>query len=290
MKIAFLSACLACAGLGGKLQASAGHLQDTSQESEQLWNIFVNLETEDHASLQKRLANLLLVLHPAVSTGRSASTPGYQPTIPWRHDPHAVSMRLQRFWADQRVGIAEKEGSTEDLGHEAVGLVGNVRVVFKQGNVTKETMAIAGQPIGDVATQAAQYIKFKCRKGQCGTCEVRINGAWVRSCVNTIPPVSPGETYEINVRESMVAPSKKSSRFFSPKSIVSGLKNNLAGMYGFARGRRNAGDNWKSRLSEEEKIAAMVAERKAAKARKLEEKLAGGKKFKVTEEKTMQNS
>ena len=51
------------------------------------------------------------------------------------------------------------------------GIKGNINVVFKQGNETRSTLAMAGQPLRDVATQAGQFIKYGCGKGECGTCE-----------------------------------------------------------------------------------------------------------------------
>ena len=35
-----------------------------------------------------------------------------------------------------------------------------------------------------VAAQSGQYIKYQCKKGQCGTCEVRVDGKWIRTCVS----------------------------------------------------------------------------------------------------------
>jgi hypothetical protein len=180
-------------------------------------------------------------------------------------------MALKRKEWKYKETLAEESGTT-GTNAKAVGLIGEVPVVFKQGNATKETMAIVGQPISEVAAQAAQYIKYKCKKGQCGTCHVSINGKWIPSCTSKIPPVPKGESYTITVRESMVAPTEKSSRFFSPKSFYKGFKNNLVGMVGFVRSRRNAKENWQDRMSEEELIAQKVAERKAARA-KVEGKL-----------------
>merc|ERR1740130_1880828 len=50
--------------------------------------------------------------------------------------------------------LADKTGGVGDLGNDGVGLVGTIQVTFKEGNATKSTMAIAGQPLSDVATQA----------------------------------------------------------------------------------------------------------------------------------------
>ena len=106
-------------------------------------------------------------------------------------------------------------GGVEQQGAAAVGLTGNIPVKFSQGNDTLSTMAIVGQPLGDVAAQAGQYIKYKCRKGECGTCEVRVDGKWIRTCTATVPYVDKGQDYNVFVRPSMVPKGKKSSRFFS---------------------------------------------------------------------------
>jgi hypothetical protein len=62
--------------------------------------------------------------------------------------------------------LAEEQGSINDLGFEATGLKGTIPVVFRQGNETKTSMAWAGQPLRDVATQAGQFIKYGCGKGE----------------------------------------------------------------------------------------------------------------------------
>eukprot|EP00967_Tisochrysis_lutea_P139153 scaffold252322_cov40-Tisochrysis_lutea.AAC.1 len=158
--------------------------------------------------------------------------------------------------------LAEKEGGADILGAAGVGLTGTIPVVFRQGNDTLTTMATAGQPLssvrklatisasGDVAAQAGQYIKYKCRKGECGTCAVRVDGQWIKTCSVSIPFVPEGESYEVRahitlgsnalgsegvfVRGTMVKPSK-SSRFFSFKSFIAGFRNNFLGMVGFVK-------------------------------------------------------
>ena len=108
--------------------------------------------------------------------------------------------------------LADKSG-TKAPHH--VGLTGTVRVDFLQANTTKTTMAYPGQPLKQVAMQADQFIRYKCGKGECGTCEVNIDGKWVRTCSATVPPLDVTQTLQITVKPSMVAPTKKSSRFFS---------------------------------------------------------------------------
>lgn len=110
--------------------------------------------------------------------------------------------------------LADKLGSADTLGAEAVGLDGTIPVIFQQGNTTLTTMARPGQPLKQVAMQANQFIRYKCGKGECGTCEVKIDGQWVRTCSASVPALGPGQQYVINVKPSMIK-TKKSSRFFS---------------------------------------------------------------------------
>ena len=89
-------------------------------------------------------------------------------------------------WPIMRVArsqtLAETTGGASDRGAAAVGLVGTIPVEFTQGNDTVSTMAFVGQPLSEVAAQAGQFIKYKCRKGECGTCAVRVDGEWIRTC------------------------------------------------------------------------------------------------------------
>lgn len=68
-------------------------------------------------------------------------------------------------WTKKKT-LAEEQGSVNDIGFENVGLKGTISVVFRQGNETKSSMAWAGQPLRDVATQAGQFIKYGCGKGK----------------------------------------------------------------------------------------------------------------------------
>lgn len=60
-----------------------------------------------------------------------------------------------------------------------------VTVTFQPGG--KVVQAVAGQPLKDVAAAAKIPIKYNCRKGECGTCEVRVNGSKARTCVAIVP-------------------------------------------------------------------------------------------------------
>ena len=174
---------------------------------------------------------------------------------------HACARRRRRPARAQT--LAETTGGVTAHGEKAVGLVGDVPVTFTQGNDTLSTMAIVGQPLSEVAAQCGQYIKYKCGKGECGTCEVRIDGQWTRTCVTKVPPVAKGETFAVHVRGSMIK-TAKSSRFYSFKSIIAGAKNNLLGMVGFVREGRKSNANFKHRLDAEKELLEKAKARKAA--------------------------
>ena len=162
-----------------------------------------------------------------------------------------------------------KKKQTLEKGEKAedVGLVGTVPVVFKQGNDTKTTLAIVGQPLSDVAAQAGQYIKYGCGKGECGTCESLCNGKWVRPCSTTVPAdLAPGEELVITIKQTKNK-SKSSGKFYSAKSFVMGAYNNILGMVGFVKTRKYASKNWEERQDYESLIAKRVAEKKAARAK-----------------------
>jgi len=159
--------------------------------------------------------------------------------------------------------LAETEGGVGDKGNGAVGLVGNIPVTFTQGNSTIDTVAIVGQPLSEVAAQCGQYIKYQCRKGECGTCAVQVDGQWTRTCVTKIPHVPKGETFAVTVRGSMIK-TAKSSRFYSFKSIIAGAKNNLLGMVGFVREGRRSKNNFKDRIDAEAELLEKAKARKAA--------------------------
>jgi len=173
----------------------------------------------------------------------------------------AVAMK---DWS-KRQTLADTAGGAADKGADAVGLIGTIPVVFEQGNDTCQTMAIVGQPLSEVAAQAGQYIKYQCGKGECGTCAVRVDGEWIRTCSVKVPFVPKGEQYSVYVRPSMVPKGKKSSRFFSFRSFIAGARNNLLGMVGFVKEGRKSGNRFNERIDAEKELMAQVAARKAAK-------------------------
>merc|ERR1719326_2189525 len=52
---------------------------------------------------------------------------------------------------------------------------GQVEVTFPQkGN--KKVIAKQGEPLGKVVQRGGLRVKFDCKNGRCGTCQVRLNG------------------------------------------------------------------------------------------------------------------
>lgn len=153
-----------------------------------------------------------------------------------------------------------------DLDFSDKGIKGTVSVVFKQGNATKTTMAMPGQPLRDVATQAGQFIKYGCGKGECGTCEAMCNGKWVRPCKDVVPFGAAEDGHEAIVIQVKDVASKTTSsgQFFSVKSFFMGFYNNLLGMAGFVKYRKNARENWEERQEYEALIRSLTLEKRAA--------------------------
>jgi ferredoxin len=167
-------------------------------------------------------------------------------------------------WVKQKT-LAEELGSTANLGFDKVGLKGTIPVVFKQGNVTKTSMAWAGQPYRDVATQAGQFVMYGCGKGECGTCECMVDGKWIRPCVATVPATAQGEEVVVQLKESKVK-GTSSGTFFSIRSFLMGFWNNILGMIGFVKFRRAAKKNWSERQEYEELVRQKTLEKKMKKA------------------------
>uniref|UniRef100_A0A0G4FUS8 2Fe-2S ferredoxin-type domain-containing protein n=1 Tax=Chromera velia CCMP2878 TaxID=1169474 RepID=A0A0G4FUS8_9ALVE len=142
-----------------------------------------------------------------------------------------------------------------------------VQVVFSGGfNTTFE--ARPGQPLSEVAFAADVYIPYKCRKGECGTCQVMHEGKWIKTCQTKVPSLRPGEAFEIYVRPAGKASakgSKKPSAFFSPASFMEGVVNNGLGVVGFVSQGLQADGEFDERMEMEKEIEKRLAERKAAK-------------------------
>jgi len=142
-------------------------------------------------------------------------------------------------------------------GHEALG---DTPVVFQPSNVM--TMARVGQPLSEVASAADVFIRYKCRKGECKTCAVNIDGKWVSACQTRIPHQAPGQQFKIRVRPvSEAQKDQEKAAFFSPKSVWDGFFNNAIGMVGFAKDAVVADPDFKLRMERERRIEELTAKR-----------------------------
>jgi len=140
-------------------------------------------------------------------------------------------------------------------GHE---LLGDTPVVFQPQNVM--TMARAGQPLSEVASQADVFIRYKCKKGKCKTCSVNINGKWVCACQTKIPPQQAGENFEVRVRPvSDEHKNQEKAAFFSPKSFADGVWNNGLGVVGFVKEAFGADPDFKVRMEREKLVEELLA-------------------------------
>ena len=131
---------------------------------------------------------------------------------------------------------------------------------------------VAGTPLSEVALAAGVEIKYKCKKGECGTCEVNINNKWVKACQTSVPKIAAGETLKVTVKPIVPAPAKKPATFFTPASFVEGIVNNAAGVVGFVTVAAKVDDEFETRMKKEAELAAKVAAAKAAKAAAEKEK------------------
>jgi hypothetical protein len=163
---------------------------------------------------------------------------------------------------DPALADAEKGPPKMIAGHE---LLGDTPVVFQPYNVM--TMARVGQPLSDVASQADVFIRYKCRKGECKTCVVNINGKWVSACQAKIPPVPKGQSFDIRVRPvSDASKNKTTATFFSVKSLVDGGLNNALGMVGFVKDGVAGEADFQERM-ERERLIQEVTAKKAMEAK-----------------------
>ena len=111
-------------------------------------------------------------------------------------------------------------------------VVEEVKMVRKPFIPTKSSVAIrflqtgmdpieygaeVGAKLSLVAEDAAIPIQYDCRKGQCGTCSVKVGSKWIKTCQTAVPmPLLPGEVFEVIVPKASI----KSSKFFSPRSFL----------------------------------------------------------------------
>jgi ferredoxin len=208
-----------------------------------------------------RSVTFLLVCLAGVSSGfqiLSASTSASTRTSPLF--AVGIGQKYEPKWKKKST-LADEIG---DVDLASKGLKGTIPVVFKQGNVTRTTMALAGQPLSDVAIQAGQFIKYGCKKGECGTCQCMMNGKWVRPCTDKVPAdLLPGQQLVLQVKV-IKNKSKSSGKFYSFKSFIMGFWNNLLGMVGFVKWRKASKKNWLERQEYEELIRVKTLEKRAA--------------------------
>jgi len=71
--------------------------------------------------------------------------------------------------------------------------------------------------------------RYKCRKGECGTCEVMQDGKWIKACQTKVASLGKDVPYVISVRSVPKDKRSQSSSasFFSPKSLMDGFANNV---------------------------------------------------------------
>eukprot|EP00804_Cyclotella_cryptica_P008605 CCRYP_007579-RA/>CCRYP_007579-RA protein AED:0.35 eAED:0.35 QI:0/-1/0/1/-1/1/1/0/206 len=175
----------------------------------------------------------------------------------------------------KKATLAEVTG-TKEVSASEKGLVGSIPITFQQGTGEAATLikttAMPGQSLKLVASQAGQYIKYGCGKGECGTCESLCNGKYLRPCVDAVPTdLTPdpntGEYAPLVIQvKGTKAKVVSSGKFFSVKSFILGFWNNLLGMVGFVRDRRKARKNWQERMSKEDEIKRLTEEKKRKRA------------------------
>jgi len=210
--------------------------------------------------MSARVAALCAALCVAVAQGFRAPQP-----VKSRHVARRQAIVTMKTWSKRKT-LADETGGTTDLGAASVGLIGTIPVEFTQGETVLKTMAIPGQPLSAVAAQAGQCIKYKCRKGECGTCQVQLDGKWVKTCQTNVRPPEFGDVVKVQVRQGAVK-AKKTSRFFSLSSFRDGFWNNLLGMVGFVREGRRCNKEYQQRITEEARIREMaLAKRRALEA------------------------
>ena len=103
-------------------------------------------------------------------------------------------------------------------------------------------------------------IKYDCRKGECGTCQVQVNGKWIKTCQTKVPSLPKGTNYAVTVKV------RKNAEFFSPKSFVEGFTNNALGVVGLVVEGSKSNNEFQERMERERKLAEKVEAIKRAKS------------------------
>ena len=118
-----------------------------------------------------------------------------------------------------------------------------------------------GRPLPAVARDAGVEIRYKCGKGECNTCEVNVNGKFVKSC----QVVTGSENMRVVIREYKGKDEDvKKAAFFSPQSLADGFTNNVIGMVGFAQEGAKVDGAFQERMERERLLLEKVAAKKAA--------------------------
>lgn len=149
------------------------------------------------------------------------------------YTPKWKKLRTLKDEIADEVGI----GIAPPIAPEDIGPVGTVPVTFLNGNSSITTMALPNQPVSAVAAQVGQFIRYGCKKGECGTCQAMADGKWIRPCVARVPNLAKGEEYVIKLKETKIV-AKSSGTFFSIRSFFMGFYNNILGMVGFVKRSR----------------------------------------------------
>ena len=68
----------------------------------------------------------------------------------------------------------------------------------------KIVKAVLGQSVATIAQAAKVDIKYGCKKGECGTCEVNFNGKIVKACQSSLPSSSTLKKFTIGVPEQAI--------------------------------------------------------------------------------------
>jgi hypothetical protein len=78
--------------------------------------------------------------------------------------------------------------------------------------------------------------------------------------------VAPGQEFVVVVKD-VKNKARSSGKFYSFKSFIMGFYNNLIGMVGFVKYRRNAKKNWQERQEYEELVRQKTLEKKRLRAK-----------------------
>ena len=118
-----------------------------------------------------------------------------------------------------------------------------------------------GRPLPAIARDAGVEIRYQCGKGECNTCEVNVNGKFVKSCQTVTGP----ENMRVVIREYKGKDENvKKPAFFSPQSLADGFANNVIGMVGFAQEGAKVDGAFQERMERERLLLEKVAAKKAA--------------------------